>query len=74
MSRTIIDYCWENDGFINFSSEDVSDDRLQILRNTLELFLCREGAYKNTYGEIYFDEEDGYTLDFRDRDPEDCVE
>ena len=74
MDRICIDYCWENDDFINFDSEDVEDQQLQQLRNFLELLIRREGAYRNTYGEIYFDENDEFSVYVHDRDPEDCTE
>ena len=73
MSTITIDYCWENDGFINLDSEDLSQDEIKSLRNALERTLIREGAYKNTWGEIIKDE-DGWSITCYDRDPEDIIE
>ena len=67
-----IDYCWENDDYINLECDEVD---VQQLRNKLELLLIREGAYKNTWGEIYFNTAtDEYSVTVNDRDPEDIVE
>ena len=67
-----IDYCWENDDFINLECDEVD---VQQLRNRLELLLINEGAHRNTWGEIYYDTAtDEYSVTVNDRDPEDCIE
>ena len=72
--RICIDYCWENDDYVNLDSEDIDQDQLKELRNFLELLIRREGAYRNTWGEIYFDEDEEFTVTVYDRDPEDIIE
>ena len=74
MDRICIDYCWENDDFIALESEDIDQDQIKEIRNFMELLLRREGAYRNTWGEIFYYENEEFYVTVNDRDPEDCTE
>ena len=68
--KYIIDFCHEEDGFINLDSPDLGWDDLQQLRNTIEIYILREGVPRNHWGEITIDLEtdvvdDDICIDYR---------
>ena len=73
MIRPVIDFCKEGDGFIELHPPDFTVDFIQRHRNQIERDLIRYQIPRNSWGEIYYDTEDGkFYADFRPRDPEDC--
>ena len=73
MIRPVIDFCKEGDGFIELHSPDFTVDFIQRHRNQIEIDLAKYNIPRNSWGEIYYDQEEGiFVADFRPRDPEDC--
>ena len=65
MTECIIDFCIEEDGFVNLDSPDLDHDDLKILRNQIELYLIREDVPRNVWGEIRLLDDGELCVDYR---------
>ena len=64
MTTHVIDFCIEEDGFIDLSSPDYSADQLEAQRESLERWLSEEGVPRGSFGELYI-QPDGFICEHR---------
>ena len=58
MTDYVIDFCVEEDGYVNLDSPDLSYEQLEANRVNIERFIEDEAVPRNHYGEINFNAED----------------